>query len=96
MAAMAAPSEAAVDVDVTAVVVAAAVVEVSPRSWVNIFTVFPPEYTSRPASWKTARMVQAHDLQISKEKSKRLIVEGNLAKSNEATTNDRRSKVDFS
>ena len=50
MAAMAAPAEYAVDVDVTAVVVADAVVEVSPRSCVDIFTVLPPEDTSRPVS----------------------------------------------
>ena len=31
-------------------------------------------------------MVRAHDRHIAKEKSKRLIVEGNLAKSNAATT----------
>ena len=49
MAAMAAPSEAAVDVDVPAVVVAAAVVEVPPRSCVDIFTVMPPWDTSRLA-----------------------------------------------
>ena len=61
MAAMAAPAEAAVDVDVPTVVVAAAVVEVSPRSCVNIFMVLPPEDTSRPASWKTAHTVQARD-----------------------------------
>ena len=86
MAAMAAPVEAAVDVDVPDVFVAAAVVEVPPRSCVDIFTVLPPEDTSRPASWKTARMVQARDRQIAKEKAKRLIVEGKLAKSNAATT----------
>ena len=89
MAAMAVPDKAAVDVDVSAVVVAAAVVvvvEVPPRSCVEIFTVLPPEDTSRPASWKTARMVQARDRQIAKEKAKRLIVEGNLTKSNAATT----------
>ena len=32
-------------------------------------------------------MVQARDRQITKEKAKRLIVEGKLAKSNAATTN---------
>ena len=58
MAAMDAPAEASVDVDVPAVVVAAAVVDVPPRSCVDIFTVLPPEDTSRPASWKTARMVR--------------------------------------
>ena len=61
MAAMAAPDEAAVDVDVPAVVVAAAIVEVPPRSCINIFTVLPPEDTSRPVSWKNARTVQARD-----------------------------------
>ena len=61
MAAMAAPAEAAVDVDVPTVVVSAAVVEVLPRSCDNIFTVLPPEDTSRPESWKTARTVQARD-----------------------------------
>ena len=61
MAAMAAPSEADVGVDVPAVVVAAAVVEVPPRSCVEFFTVLSPEDTSRPASWKTSRTVQAHD-----------------------------------
>ena len=61
MAAMAAPDEVDVDVDVPAVVVNAAVVEVPPRSCVDIFTVLPPEDTSRPAIWKTARTVQAHD-----------------------------------
>ena len=50
MAAMAACAEAAVDVYVPAVVVSAAVVEVPPRSCVEIFTVLPPEDTSRPAS----------------------------------------------
>ena len=83
---MAAPDEAAIDVDVPAVVVAAGVVEVPPRSCVNIFTVLPPEDTSRPTSWKTACMVQARDRQFKKEKSKRLIVKGKLAKSNLATT----------
>ena len=61
MAAMAARAEADVDVDVPAFVVAAAVVEVPPRSCFEIFTVLPPEDTSRPASWKTARMVYARD-----------------------------------
>ena len=61
MAAMADRAEAAVDVDVPAVVVGAAVVEVLPRSCVIIFTVLPPEDTSRPAIWKTARTVQARD-----------------------------------
>ena len=72
-----------------AVVVAAAVVvvfEVPPLSCVDIFTVLPLEDTSRPESWKTARMVQARDRQIAKEKAKRLIVEEKLAKSNAATT----------
>ena len=59
-------SEAAVDVDVPAVVVAAAVVEVPPRSCVEIFTVLPPEDTIHPVSWNTARMVQARDRQIAK------------------------------
>ena len=57
-------AKAVVDVDVPAVVVAAAIVvavEVPPRSCVDIFTVLPPEDTSRPASWNTARMVQARD-----------------------------------
>ena len=85
MAAMAAPAEADVDVDVPAVVVAAAVVEVPPRSCVDIFTVLTPEDTIFPASLKTARMVQARDRQIAKEKAKRLIVEGKLDKSNAAT-----------
>ena len=58
-AAMAACAEAAVDVDVPAVVVDAAIFEVPPRSCVEIFTVIPPEDTSRPASWKTAHTVQA-------------------------------------
>ena len=75
-------TKAAVDVDVPAVVVAAAFVEVPPRSCVDIFTVLPPEDTSRPASWKTARMVQARDCQMAKEKANRLIVEGKLTKSN--------------
>ena len=82
-------AEADVDVDVPAVVVDAAVVvvvEVPPRSCIDIFTVLPPEDTSRPVSWKTARTVQARDRQISKEKAKRLICEGKLAKSNAATT----------
>ena len=61
MAAMAAPSEADVGVDVPAVVVAAAVVEVPPRSCIDILTVLPPEDTSRPTIWKTAHTVQAHD-----------------------------------
>ena len=86
MAAVAALAEADIDVDVPAVVVAAAVVEVPPRSCVDIFTVLLPEDTSRPASWKTARTVQARDHQIAKEKSKRLIVEGNLDKYNAETT----------
>ena len=46
----------------------------------------PPEDTSRPAIWKTVRMVQACDRQIAKEKAKRLIIKGKLAKSNAATT----------
>ena len=75
-------AKAAVDVDVTVVVVASAVVEVLPRSCVAIFMVLPPEDTSRPASWKTARMIQARNHQIDKEKAKRLIVEEKLAKSN--------------
>ena len=79
-------AEAAVDVDVPAVVVVAAVVEVPPRSCVDVFTVLPPEDTSRPASWKTDCMVEARDRQISKEKAKQLIVEGKFAKSNTATT----------
>ena len=66
MAAMAAPAEAAVDVDVPYVVVAAALVEVPPCCCVNIFTVLPPEDTSRPASWKTARTVHACDRSASK------------------------------
>ena len=41
MAAMAAPTEAVVDVDVPTVVVASAVVEVPPRSCVNIFKAAP-------------------------------------------------------
>ena len=86
MAAIAAPTEASVDVDVPAVVVAATFFEVPPRSCVDIFTMLPPEDTSRPAIWKTACMVQARGRQISKEKAKQLIVEGNLAKSNAATT----------
>ena len=61
MAAMAAPAEAGVYVDVPDVLVAADVIEVPPRSCVDIFTVLPPEDTSRPASWKTARTVQARD-----------------------------------
>ena len=65
---------------------AAAVVEVPPRSCVDFFTVLPPEDTSRPASWKTDCMVEARDRQISKEKAKQLIVEGKFAKSNTATT----------
>ena len=64
MAAMAAPDETAVDVDVPAVVVAAAVVEVLPRSCVDIFTVLPPEDTRLPAIWKTARTVQARDRSV--------------------------------
>ena len=60
-------AEAAVDVDVPAVVVAAAVVEVLPRSCVDIFTMLTLEDTIRPAIWKTDRMVQARDRQISKE-----------------------------
>ena len=99
MAAMAAPAKAAVDVDVPAVVVAAVVVEVPHRSCVDIFMVLPPEDTSRPASWKTAHMVQARDCQIFKEKSKRLIVEGNIDKSNAATTKEmrrqRRQRINF-
>ena len=79
-------AKAAVDVDVPGVVVAVAVFEVPPRSCVDIFTLLPPEETSRPASWKTARMVQARACQIAKEKANRLIVEGKLAKSNAATT----------
>ena len=42
MAAMAARADAAVDVDVPADIVAAAVVEVPPRSCVEIVTVLPP------------------------------------------------------
>ena len=61
MAAMAACAEAVVDVDVPDVVVAAAVVEVPPHSCVEMFTVLPPEDTSRPASWNTARTFQARD-----------------------------------
>ena len=61
MAAMAAPAEADDDVDVPDFFVAAAIVEVTPRSCVDIFTVLPPEDTIRPASWKTARTVQACD-----------------------------------
>ena len=79
-------AEADVDVDVLADVVAAAVVEVPPRSCVDIFTVLPPDDTSRPASWKTSRMVQARDCQITKEKANRLIFKGKLANSNAATT----------
>ena len=79
-------AEAAVDVDVPDVVVAAAIVELPPRSCVNIFTVLPPEDTSRPVIWKTARMFQARDHQIAKEKAKRLISEGKLAKSKAVTT----------
>ena len=48
MAAMDAPAEVAVDIDVPAVVVAAAVFEVPPISCVGIFTVLPPEDTSCP------------------------------------------------
>ena len=62
MVAMAAHAEADVDVDVPTVVVAAAVVEVPPRSCVKLFTVLPPEDTSFPASWNTARTFQACDL----------------------------------
>ena len=83
---MAARAEDAVDVDVPAVVVAAAVVEVPPRACLEMFTVPPPEDTSRPTSWKTACMVQSRDHQIAKEKAKRLIIEGKLAKSNATTT----------
>ena len=79
-------AEAAVDVDVPAGVVSAAGVEVPPRSCVEIFMVLPPEDTSRPAIWKTAPMFQARDRQIAKEKAKRLITEGKLAKSNVANT----------
>ena len=61
-AAIAAHAEADVDVDVPTVVVAAAVVEVPPRSCVKLFTVLPPEDTSFPASWNTARTFQAFDL----------------------------------
>ena len=86
MADMAAPAEAVGEVDVPAVFVAAAVVEVPPRSCVKNFTVLSLEDTSRPASRKTARMVQARDCQIAKEKTKRLIVKGKLTKSNVATT----------
>ena len=57
MAAMAPSPEAAVDVDVPAVVMDAAVVEVPPRSCVDIFTVLPPEDTSLSVSWKTAHTV---------------------------------------
>ena len=46
----------------------------------------PLEDTSRPEIWKTARMVQARDHQITKEKAKWLIVEGKLANFNSATT----------
>ena len=63
--------EDAVDVDVPAVVVDAVVVVVvgvTPRSCVDIFMVPPPEDTSRPAIWKTARMVLARDRQIAKER----------------------------
>ena len=63
-----------------------AVVEVPPRSCVDIFTVLPPEDTSRPAIWKSACMVQTRERQIAKEKANWLIVEGKLAKSNLATT----------
>ena len=49
MAAMDSCAEAGVDIDVPAVVVAAAVVEVPPRSYVEIFMVLPPEDTSRLA-----------------------------------------------
>ena len=73
-------------IDVPAVVVDAAVVEVLPRSCVKAFMVLPPEDTSRPASWKTARMVQAQEIQIAKEKAKRLTIEGKIAKTNAATT----------
>ena len=83
---MAARDEAAVDVDVPAVVVAAAVVEVPPRSCVEMFTVLPPEDTSRFAIWKNARTVQERDRQIAKEKAKRLIVKGKIAKANADTT----------
>ena len=86
-AAMADPAEATVDADVPSVVMAAAIFEVLPSSCVIIFMALPLEDTSRPTSWKTARMVQARDLQVSKEKAKRLIVKGKLAKSNAATTN---------
>ena len=58
---MAACAEAAVDVDFTAVVVAAAVVEVPPRSCAEMFMVLSPEDTSRLASWKTDCTVQARD-----------------------------------
>ena len=61
MAAMAALAEADVDVYVPTVVVAAVVVELPPRSCVNIFRVLPPEDIRRPASWKTACTVQARD-----------------------------------
>ena len=47
MVVMAAPAEAAVGIDVHDVVVAAAIVEVPPRSCIDIFTVLPPEDTSR-------------------------------------------------
>ena len=79
-------AEAVVDVDVSAVVVAAAVVEIPHHSCVKFFTVLSLEDTSRPASWNTARMVQARDHQIAKQKAKWLIIEGKLAKSNATTT----------
>ena len=78
-------AEAAVDVDVTDVVVADAVVEVPTRSCIDILTVQPPEDNSCHKICKTARMVQARDHQISKEKAKWLIVEKKLSKSNAAT-----------
>ena len=45
-------AEATVDVDVPAFFVAAAVVEVPHRSCIDIFTVLPPEDTSRPRAKK--------------------------------------------
>ena len=75
-------AEDAVDVDVPTVVVdvsVVVVVEVPPRSCVDIFTVLPPEDTGRPASWKNARMVQACDHQIAKQKVKRMILRKEVA-----------------
>ena len=48
--------------------------------------VLPPEDTIRPVSWKTARMVQARDRQIAKDKANRMIFEGKIANYNAATT----------